>query len=408
MLVKAKRKKTGVSGYITASRGGEPAADNESHSASTNHSLGETHPVLEGRLAGTEGDESGVVNESRLVAQEHHDAAGSGKSVNGNHLTGRKNKTRLDEKKAASALPVVETAAGEHKNYSAMVLASRKSKRRSTGSVPSELLLNGRGNGDVTLPDTEPKRVSTCRQLQELQRRKAATLKSRIMIDNQLADLVSTELGYHAGMEEAERKAKRKQAEQLIKSIDDGFRSDDGMATVANRVAPIVTSTRIARNGFDAFLSGIEKEMTRLAATLPVATWIEDEDRRGIGLLSLATIIGETGDLSSYANPGKVWRRLGMAPFQDKMPSTWRKEGGLSSEQWTEIGYSPRRRSLMYVIGENIVRANKGSYRKRYDEAKASGKANHPDWTDGHCHNHGMLLATKRLVRDLWKEWNRK
>jgi hypothetical protein len=124
-------------------------------------------------------------------------------------------------------------------------------------------------------------------------------------------------------------------------------------------------------------------------------------------LKSLGTIIGETGDLSLYANPAKVWKRLGLAPFNGKMPSTWRsgKEGKLSSEEWSAIGYSPRRRSVMYVIGESLVKQNDGDYRKRYDEAKAAIAAAHPDYSKGRCHNHGMLLCVKRLVRDLWKQW---
>lgn len=286
----------------------------------------------------------------------------------------------------------------------------RKTKGRSNPHVSPTAALSGQGGsgGDLEVV-TDAGRASICRQLQELQRQKSVFLKSRIMIDNRLAANVSTMMGYSAGMEEKERKAVRAEAESLIAALDKGDPVDAKWADLARQVSSVVQSTRIARNGFDHFLSGIEKEMIRLAKQLPAAKWIEDADRRSFGILSLATVIGETGDLSLYANPAKVWKRLGLAPFQGKMPSTWRKgkEGKLSAEQWMEIGYSPRRRSIMFVVGENIVKQNKGSYRQRYDEAKAAAHANHPDWSDGRCHWHGMLLATKRLIRDLWKEWNR-
>ncbi len=318
---------------------------------------------------------------------------------------------RLDDRPSVSDNSGVEPAAGDSDRVNESAPLSRKTNGRSKGEVSSQTATSDQAaDGGEKNAANEFASASICRQLQELQRRKAATLKSRIMIDNQLAALVSTELGYHAGMEESERKGLRAKAEQLIKAIDGGDEWDAGYEAVYHGVSAIVQSTRIARNGFDTFLSGIEKEMIRLAKQLPTAKWIDDTDRRGFGILSLATVIGETGDLALYANPAKVWKRLGLAPFQGKMPSTWRKgkEGKLSAEQWTEIGYSPRRRSIMFVVGENIVKQNKGSYRKRYDEAKAAAHVNHPDWSDGRCHWHGMLLATKRLVRDLWKAWNSK
>ena len=159
--------------------------------------------------------------------------------------------------------------------------------------------------------------------------------------------------------------------------------------------------------------------------------------------MSLAIVAAEAGDLCNYANPGKLWKRLGCAPFTDEritgktlMGSTWKskREGSLDADQWQEFGYSPRRRSISYLFGENIIKNNQdGPYRKRYDEAKAKAVEDHPDWIkcskcEGtgknkkrtncsnckgtgivmmRCHLHGMLLATKLLLKHLWVEWNR-
>ena len=92
-----------------------------------------------------------------------------------------------------------------------------------------------------------------------------------------------------------------------------------------------------------------------------------------------------------------------------------------------------RKRSIAYLIGEGFMKQNgSGPYRRRFDEAKAKAMANRPDWTNCktcnglgksakgtkceacsgkgklamRCHKHGMLLATKLLLKNLWAEWN--
>ncbi|TXI11657.1 MAG: hypothetical protein E6Q76_02165 [Rhizobium sp.] len=111
--------------------------------------------------------------------------------------------------------------------------------------------------------------------------------------------------------------------------------------------------------------------------------------------------------------PAKVWRRLGLAPWTAEkgseshtlMGSTW-KAKGLSAEQWSAFGYSPRRRSVMYVISESLIKQNKSIYRARYDAAKAAAATAHAGWSPMRCHKHAMLLATKLIVRELWRAWN--
>ncbi len=246
----------------------------------------------------------------------------------------------------------------------------------------------------------------TCQKLRELQRRKVAALKARIAIDNQLTALVAIELGYSAGLEEKERKVLWTQARGVIKTIGDG--ADGGEhANVIRLVGSVVKATQHASDGFDEYLGRIEKEMEGLAKTLPVLAWASQQ--RGFGLLSLAAIVGECGNIGTYSGPAALQSRLGLAPIQHngvtRMPSTWRSSRGLPAEVWAEAGYSPRRRSIMYVIGECLVKQNKGEFRARYDQSKEAAKAKHENWTDGHAHNHAMLLTAKLLVKRLWQRW---
>ena len=125
---------------------------------------------------------------------------------------------------------------------------------------------------------------------------------------------------------------------------------------------------------------------------------------RGFGFLGLAQIIGEAGDLANYANPAKLWRRMGLAPFGGKSPSMWRREGGLTAGDWENIGYSPRRRSVMFVLGDSMIKAS-GPYRELYLGRKAQEIAKAPDLPAMAHHRRAQRYMEKRLLLELWKSW---
>ena len=218
-------------------------------------------------------------------------------------------------------------------------------------------------------------------------------------------------------------------------SADDSG-GDSRVATEHARAAGVVRVSKISRKAWADYEKGLMDEMMRLAGQLPVAPWLSEPETRGISLGMLATIVGESGNLSNYPNPAKLWKRLFGAPIEKNgktmMPSRWRLEKGLSSEEWEEAGYSPQRHATMQQLKENIVMQNgEGPYRKRYDEAKQRTRGTHPEWwvcgkCDGkgkverkkcqnckgtgeialHPHRHAQLLAAKRFVRDLWNRWH--
>lgn len=297
------------------------------------------------------------------------------------------------------------------------------------GTVPSTTRkANPQMKPNVSVPQV-------CDQLRELQRQRICNLKSRIMICNRLVATVATASGYNAGMEEKERLDRFKQASETIAAVLEGEYEN-------HACAGIIQATGVAIDGFDRMVKGYEKAMVKLAKQLPSAAWVAEPAQRGFGILSLAIIVGECGDLDNYANPAKVWRRMGCAPYQSDgktlMPATWRggKEGKLSAEEWEDVGYSPRRRSIAFLIGEGLCKQNGGDrrddtdtgaaangnggtdepqgetekaavgpYRLRYDETKAKVQREHPDYPKLRCHRHGMLLATKLLLKNLWIDW---
>ena len=268
-------------------------------------------------------------------------------------------------------------------------MASSENRRGKTMGVLKPI-------GAVSSPSSE---------LQALQRQRAIYIKSRIMVSNRLQALMAGTIGYHSGMKENDRRKVFGEAGALIKKIASGEVASDLHDLVMTHLAGI--------QEFQRMQAALEKEMLAFAKSLPVAKWVGKIEQRGFGLLFLAIVVGECGDLANYANPAKVWRRLGCAPWtfdgKTRMGATWKsgREGKLPSEEWEKFGYSPRRRSIAYLIGEGIVKQNaSGPYRRRYDETKGLIKKAHPDYSDLRCHRHGMLLATKLLLKNLWIEWN--
>ncbi len=207
-------------------------------------------------------------------------------------------------------------------------------------------------------------------------------------------------------------------------------------------------------------MKALAKELAELKG---LTEWIEHPDQTGFGYFALAQFIGETGDLSNYVTPAKLWKRMGLFPItkngRSHMGSTWRKYTkkigfGLSPEEWTERGYRPSRRSAFWLIGASLLKANgadtdkarktklrkghtlrtePGPYWLRWMKAKHTAYLKHPEWDWGPCNKcggtgiyegvvcetcgglkvgckqaqlHGCTLATKLLGKKLLVEWN--
>jgi hypothetical protein len=248
-------------------------------------------------------------------------------------------------------------------------------------------------------------RAAICQELQALQRERSVVLKSRNMQATRLQAVVAGTLGYHSGMPEKDREKKFTEAAAAIRAVADGATN--------HPLRSVIQVTLVGIDAFNEMKANLEREMVKLAKQLPAAPWVEHPDQRGFGYLFLAIVIGETGDLSNYANPAKVWRRLGCAPWsfgdRTQMGATWRSGAGgkLPASEWEAFGYSPRRRSIAFLIGQNMKMQNQGGpYRARFDETKAKIQAAHPDYSKLRCDRHGMLLATKLLLKNLWIKWN--
>lgn len=148
-----------------------------------------------------------------------------------------------------------------------------------------------------------------------------------------------------------------------------------------------------------------EYQMRKLAKQLPVWEYVEAEIM-GVGPLGLAQIVGEAGPLDMYSNPAKLWKRMGVG----LVGSERQRCVANNPEKAIEHGYSPRRRAVLYCLGDVMVRMkDRGSYyRDLYDWHKQKDIDTRPDIeTDGHRHNRARRYMEKRMLRNLWRQWRK-
>lgn len=247
----------------------------------------------------------------------------------------------------------------------------------------------------------------TCDALAELQVRRKYCIGLANKITNAAGALVRRMGGFDAGETEEAREKVRVRAARIVKAAMEGEAQREDDAEIAEVIAADLAVTLAALQPLEARRHEIELQMRRLVRTLPVWQWAKPV--RGLGEIGLAVIIGEAGELSRYANVGKLWKRLGLAPFGGKAASTWRRDGGLSADEWTALGYSPGRRAEIFsCVGDPLFRQQTmviGPYRVVYDMRRADTEVAHPDWTKLHSHRDALRIMTKALIADLWSAW---
>lgn len=256
-----------------------------------------------------------------------------------------------------------------------------------------------------------------CLQLKDLQAHRIATVKAQLRLQNQARALTRRYMGWHPDLPEKARKKINKAAAKLVKQIETDFilalkqftaKSVEQIEQViANFVLALdhpaggfIIAMYRARTGIDKYRDRLEKKMCPLAESLP--TWEFWKDIKGLSSLGLAIVIGEAGNLSDYANPGKLWMRLGLAPHDCYLMTT--NEG-------KEIAAIPkRRRSAIWTVGDSLIKGNRNNgetleYATLYNIRKAYEHERNPELTKMHAHRRAQRYMEKRLIRNLWQAW---
>lgn len=246
-------------------------------------------------------------------------------------------------------------------------------------------------------------------EIRHLHRQREFSMVQRKRAHLSLGAFIRTNLGWTKdGDEKANTEIRKMAADMIADKADRG------------EFAPIIEAAQMAVEPFEKIEHDCLKSMTKLAKALPV--WIEwGEGIKGFGAASLARIVGEAGDLSIYPKKGHLWKRMGLAVIDGTAQG--RPPKGATAADWIERGYNPKRRSIMFQIGDPLIKCH-GPYRdvylerKAYERARAemiglqvvpSAKIPRKDadayMSYGHVHNRAQRYMEKRLLRDLHREW---
>lgn len=129
----------------------------------------------------------------------------------------------------------------------------------------------------------------------------------------------------------------------LLKRIDGGSTTADDMLAEMT-IAPLM----IARSGLAEHRAAIEKTLAKAVRVLPVYPWAKAV--YGLGDLGFASLIGEAGDIGAYRTVSGLWKRMGLAVIGAE-----RQRRKSDAEEALAHGYSPRRRSIMWNIGNGLI-----------------------------------------------------
>ena len=144
----------------------------------------------------------------------------------------------------------------------------------------------------------------------------------------------------------------------------------------------------------------VETRLKNLVKQLPVWPWIESV--RGLGPLSAGQIIGCAGDLNRFANPAKLWVMMSIGIVDGQVQRRVANNPKLA----IRMRFSPTRRAIMAVIGDNLIRQNQdGPYRTLYLERKPLEIEKAPDMKPIVYHRRAKRVMEKRLLRDFWTAW---
>lgn len=218
-------------------------------------------------------------------------------------------------------------------------------------------------------------------------------LKSEALAQSAVSKIV----GHHRRYEDLRRAYQRidLQVKAIKRSEGDGLPVEVWLSPYSAAMAPLSDSIKVQ-----------EKELAKLAKELPVHAWAKDI--AGLSDRFLALIIGEAGrPIRDYRNPSCLWKRMGMAVIEGS------RQRRVTGDAALVHGYVPRRRALMWNIGESILKQQlrksedgeryaRGLYGQVYIDRRA-----YEVETKGEKYSHARAkrYMEKRLLRELWKAW---
>jgi len=254
--------------------------------------------------------------------------------------------------------------------------------------------------------------ADTIARIKTLYKQRNDIIRAHGNLTRQVTSICRHAVGYNTFLPEKQRAAAKKAGDRLL----DDLKAGNPEAAIVFDSAGYLLNV-IEQSGFDKQKHTIEKKMATAVASLDIEAFITEV--RGFSPTQLANIVGEAGDIANYGTVSRLWKRMGMAVIDGVRQSKQSDKG-----KALDHGYNPSRRSAMWNIGETIIKAqvrnnkdedgNKvgdsyslGYLGQVYLDRKADYAARHPEKTKAHIHNDAKRYMEKRLLKMLWKAWNK-
>lgn len=179
-----------------------------------------------------------------------------------------------------------------------------------------------------------------------------------------------------------------------------------------------VEDTRKCLLVLEARQKAIEKSLQKAAKELHVYPWWDSI--LGCSAKGLGLIVGHAGNIGTFHHAGGLWKRMGMLNVKGWACAT-HKAGDLTKEEWTQIGYAPKRRSIMFQVVDSLLKAQrrvgnaeleaperweaKGAYGQLAIDRYTEALERHPDWKPMRRQHDVNRVVGKKLLSDLLDEW---
>jgi hypothetical protein len=195
----------------------------------------------------------------------------------------------------------------------------------------------------------------------------------------------------------------------VIKPATLDHESSDLVDIYACKVESIAMCLVPAKKSFNPAILRYEKDMVALVDTLPIAKWADELP--GFSTLGLAKILAEAGnEIGMYRNPSCLWKRFGLGLVRENVGEELVRQRRRTGAPGIIHGFCPTRRALMFVMQGTIHQNGKihnNEYYQYSEYVKEKAMLDHPDWTKAHVFMHQRRLLSKRLLRNLWVEWDK-
>lgn len=269
--------------------------------------------------------------------------------------------------------------------------------------------------------------AATVAELVSLQRRRRFCIVSQSRIDRSMESLIASTVGFRIDAEESDRKKVFARAKAIRLDVEKGGDGQNVEGThhgiAISSLAPLILTSANNRKQWDDLRTEAEKEMRRLAKSLPIYDFAKGV--KGFGDLGLAIICAEAGiPIGDYRTVSGLWKRMGLAVIDGERQ---RKKSNV--EDAAAHGYSPTRRAEVWALCSDSMFRHQWAAAKEdtpahptgpYGDVYARRRANTDPrmeatadlplgdpgrWTKGRCHNDARRIMTKELLKRLWVQW---